>query len=115
MGRALGLLVGYALDEALGDPRRLHPVAGFGQLATAVERRSYRDSRGAGVVHTVLLVGGAVALGAAGPQGTLATAACTWAVLGGRSLRREAESVHARLAAGDLVAAREQVTRAGRP
>jgi adenosylcobinamide-phosphate synthase len=110
VGRALGLVIGYALDEALGDPRRLHPVAGFGQLATALERRTYADSRRAGVFHTALLVGGAVALGAAGPQGTLTTALCTWTVLGGRSLRREAESVGARLAAGDLVAARERVT-----
>ena len=35
MGRSAGvaLLAGVALDEALGDPARLHPVAGFGAAA----------------------------------------------------------------------------------
>ena len=28
---AVGLLCGFALDAALGDPRRWHPVAGFGR------------------------------------------------------------------------------------
>jgi adenosylcobinamide-phosphate synthase len=38
------------------------------------------------------------------------TALATWTVLGGRSLEREAMLVHRRLAAGDLPAARDQVT-----
>ena len=32
---ALGLLLGYAADLALGDPRRYHPVAGFGRIKEA--------------------------------------------------------------------------------
>ena len=37
--RAVGLGLGVALDRVLGDPRRLHPVAGFGRVAQALERR----------------------------------------------------------------------------
>jgi adenosylcobinamide-phosphate synthase len=35
---ALALLAGFALDRALGDPRRAHPVAGFGALEQAAFR-----------------------------------------------------------------------------
>ncbi|GAB4007239.1 cobalamin biosynthesis protein [Nocardioides ultimimeridianus] len=110
MSRALGLLLGYAADRVLGDPRRLHPVAGFGTLAGAVERRTYADDRASGVVHTALLVGGAVAAGRLLPRTTTTTALATWAVLGGRSLEREAMAVHAHLAAHDLPAARRRLT-----
>jgi adenosylcobinamide-phosphate synthase len=108
--RALGLALGYALDRLLGDPARLHPVAGFGRLAGTVERRTYADSRAAGVLHTALLVGGVTALGRAVPERTLAVAACTWAVLGGRSLASEARAVHDLLTRDDLPGARERLT-----
>jgi adenosylcobinamide-phosphate synthase len=111
--RAAGLLLGYAADRGLGDPLRGHPVAGFGNVANAVEDRLYADSRARGVAHTVLLVGGTVALGVAVERRAprlLATAVATWAVLGGRSLEREAVAVHAQLAAGDLPAARQRLT-----
>jgi adenosylcobinamide-phosphate synthase len=115
--RAAGLLLGFAADRLLGDPRRGHPVAGFGTVAARLEQVLYADSRPRGAVHTVVLVGGAVALGAAAERAatgpatrTLLTAAATWAVLGGRSLEREATAVHRRLAADDLPAARQRLT-----
>lgn len=112
--RAAGLLLGYTADRLLGDPPRFHPVAGFGTTATALEHRLYADSRARGVAHTALLVGGAVALGVVvdrrGPWGAAVTAVATWAVLGGRSLEREALAVHAHLAAHDLPAARQRLT-----
>lgn len=112
---ALGLALGYALDSVLGDPRRLHPVAGFGRLAKGLEQRTYADRRLAGVLHVGLLVGAAAGSGAVLERGAtpsrrvLATAAATWAVLGGRSLRREARIVAAHLLADDLPAARLQI------
>ncbi|MBZ5736550.1 cobalamin biosynthesis protein [Nocardioides mangrovi] len=112
-GRALGLALGFAADRLLGDPRRGHPVALFGSTAAAVERRLYADSRARGVAHTTLLVGGAVALGAVAERRlppVLATAVATWAVLGGRSLEREASAVGAHLDGGDLPAARRRLT-----
>ena len=114
--RAAGLLLGYAADRLLGDPRRFHPVAGFGRAADALEHRLYADARVAGAVHTGLLVGGAVVLGSAVEPGgsrplarTLLTAAATWVVLGGRSLEREATAVGTRLADEDLPAARRRL------
>lgn len=114
-----GLVLGFVADRLLGDPRRFHPVAGFGRTAAALERLTYADRRAAGIVHVTLLVGGSAvagrlatraARGRGGAAETLLTAACTWSVLGGRSLEREALAVHAHLAADDLPAAREQVT-----
>ena len=85
-------------------------MAGFGRAGRALERHTWADRRGPGVLHVAVLAGGAVALGRLLPQGTLGTAACTWVVLGGRSLGREAAAVHAHLVRDDLPAAREQVT-----
>ncbi|WP_193607988.1 cobalamin biosynthesis protein [Nocardioides lijunqiniae] len=105
-----GLVLGYVADAALGDPRRGHPVAGFGRLAGALERRTYADRRAPGVLHVALLVGGAAVLGRVAGRGTLVTAAATWAVLGGRSLDREAAAVQALLEAGRLPDARQRLT-----
>jgi adenosylcobinamide-phosphate synthase len=111
-----GLVGGYVLDQLLGDPRRRHPVAGFGVLAGWLERRTYADSRAAGAAHVTLLVGGAIGLGVLLQRPAwrpttrfLITTAATWTVLGGRSLLREAELVAAQLGADDLPAARLQV------
>ncbi|MEU2299190.1 cobalamin biosynthesis protein [Streptomyces antibioticus] len=112
-GAALGLLG----DLLLGDPRRGHPVAGFGRAAGAVERVLWRDHRGWGALHTLVCAGGAVALGAAAsravrssPTGSVAlTAAATWAVVGGTSLAREARAVGHALETGDVDAARARL------
>lgn len=111
---AAGIVAGYALDVLLGDPRRFHPVAGFGQAASALERRIYAPGRGAGVAFTALAVGAPVAAGVALAVGTrrwplargAAVAVATWAVLGGRTLRREARVMAGHLKQDDLEAAR---------
>ena len=108
--RAAGLLIGFLADAALGDPRRGHPVAGFGVLASRLERTTYRDARLAGAVHVALLVGGTVALGRVlGRGGVPATALATWVVLGGTSLTREGGALAAEIDAGDLSAARRRL------
>jgi len=116
--RPIGLLLGYAADLVLGDPRRWHPVAGFGRAAAASERRTYRDSRVAGALHTGALVAVTMTAGAVADHVTrdrplarmTLTAAATWAVLGGRALRREAAVVAGHLESGDLPAARRRIT-----
>lgn len=116
--RALGLALGFGFDRLLGDPRRGHPVALFGRVAAALERRTYADSVGAGAVHVGLLVGatgtGAALVGSCARRHPVAevvwTAAVTWTVLGGHSLEREAAAVAAHLDRADLEAAREQVS-----
>jgi len=111
---ALGLLAGALADAAFGDPRRGHPVAGFGRLAAALESRVWRPSRLAGTGYAVVLVG-AVGAGAfladsrlrARPAGrALLVGTVTWAALGGRSLARAALDVAGAVRAGDLEAAR---------
>ncbi len=117
LATAAGLALGAAADVLLGDPRRLHPVAGFGTVAAALERRTWRDSRVAGTGYAAVLVGGTGALGAGLDRVTrgrpaarvLVTAAVTWAVLGGTSLGRAARDVYVPLVAGDLPAARERL------
>ena len=116
--RPAGLLLGYLADLAFGDPRRHHPVAGFGRVALLGERTLYADRRSAGAVQVGVLVGSTVAIGMAAERvlrdrplvRTLLTAAGTWAVLGGRSLRAEAAAVGSLLERGDLAAARIQIT-----
>jgi adenosylcobinamide-phosphate synthase len=109
-----GLALGAAADLLLADPRRGHPVAGFGQLAAALERRVWRDDRAAGAAYAGGLVAATAALGIALDRGTrhrpvartAVTAAVTWTVLGGTSLGRAASTLQRHLADGDLPAAR---------
>ncbi|KQU57262.1 cobalamin biosynthesis protein CobD [Rhodococcus sp. Leaf278] len=114
--RAIGLLVGYGLDRVFADPKRWHPVAGFGTTALHVERALYRDNRAAGVVHAVLLVGSMTAFGVGssrsaarlgGPAETVLVAAATWAALGGTSLSRVGGHMADLLDSEDLVGGRE--------
>lgn len=120
---AVGLILGFCADRVLGDPRRWHPVAGFGRLAQVVEQRLYPGEQ-TGSAPAAVAVRGAVAVGglvgaaallgrldrAAGRARPLVIAALTWAVLGGRSLEREGGAMAALLRAGDLAGARRRVT-----
>lgn len=114
---AVGLALGYLADRVFGDPRRGHPVAAFGVAASWLEARCYADRQTAGLLHAGTLIGAATVLGA-GLERLIAnrsaaivitTAAATWAVLGGRSLSREAATVAQHLATGQLASARSQV------
>lgn len=105
---ATGLLLGFALDRVFADPARLHPVAGFGSAATALESVTYADRRCAGVLHEVVAVGAVVALGVALRRGGVTvTALATWTVLGGRSLARTGRLMAQRLEHDDIDGARE--------
>ena len=111
---AAGLTLGVLADELLGDPRRGHPVAGFGAAATALERRLYRDTKQAGGQYTLACVLPVLATAALAERRTatrptaraLAIAAATWTVIGGRSLRRIGSALAADLARDDIDAAR---------
>jgi adenosylcobinamide-phosphate synthase len=109
---AAALLAGWLGDRLLGDPGRFHPVAGFGRIAGALERRIWRPSRSAGVLHAGALVG-AAAVAAAAVDGALPTRAraafralVVWATLGGRSLERAAIALADSVATGELERAR---------
>jgi adenosylcobinamide-phosphate synthase len=109
--RVVGVLAGYLADLVLADPRRGHPVAGFGAAAAAVERVTYRDTRIAGAAHVVVLVGAVSLLGSAvqrdarrrGPRWSVAaTAVATWIALGGASLARTGLAVSDLLSRDDV-------------
>jgi adenosylcobinamide-phosphate synthase len=108
------LVAGVAADWVVGDPRRWHPVAGFGSVAAALERRWWRPSRSAGVAYATVLVGGAAVVVAAADRGLvrrpvarmLLTGLVTWASLGGRSLAEAGRQLAAAIRNGDLEQAR---------
>ena len=115
---AAGLALGAAADLLLADPRRGHPVAGFGSAAASLERLVWRDSRAAGAAYAAACVGAAAGLGTAAHRctagrplaRTAVTAAATWAVLGGTSLDRAATVMAGHLQDGDLAAARAHLS-----
>jgi adenosylcobinamide-phosphate synthase len=115
--RPLGLALGVLADAVFADPRRGHPVAGFGRAAAALEARLYADDVRRGAVFTGVAVAGPVVTGVLVQRvtrrrpvlGTLAMAAATWAVLGGTTLAREGQSMASSLEAGDVPAARHRL------
>jgi len=108
----VGLAGGIGLDALLGDPRRGHPVAGFGSVAARAEQALHRDSRVVGAVYALGLTGATALAGhLVGRPGnpllrTAVTTAATWSVIGGTTLRREALGIQRLLDAGDLEGAR---------
>jgi adenosylcobinamide-phosphate synthase len=117
---ALLCLGAVLLDRQWGEPRRWHPLVGFGDLARRVETLVYgppelnapiRRARGViavmalllpitvatGLLAWIPLFGWGVALGA------------LYLAIGARSLAEHAEAVAAALQAGDLPLAREKV------
>lgn len=116
----LKLAAGLLADRLLGEPRRWHPLVGFGRLAKAIERGLRHEGAGAlpqqacGLLAWMLAVlpwaGLALWLRGLHPAAHwVVDIALLWFALGGRSLVEHGEAVAAPLAAGDLAAARERV------
>ncbi|MBF0283811.1 MAG: cobalamin biosynthesis protein [Magnetococcales bacterium] len=120
---ASALLSGLLLDAGLGEPKRWHPLAGFGRLATAVEKATRRGGaddappwtlRLRGAAAWLALVGGLTGLlwtikphdGAAGWLGDVLL---LYLAVGGKSLAQHGEAVRTALAGGDLEEARRRV------
>jgi adenosylcobinamide-phosphate synthase len=122
MTTALLAAIGVALDAALGEPRRWHPLVGFGAAAKRLERRMLASpgliqrpvaARLAGVGAVAALVVPPVAFVAAASVtgvGPVVDVAVLYLALGARSLGEHAAAVAEPLAMGDLAAARERVT-----
>lgn len=115
------LLAGLALDRLFGEPRRWHPLVGFGRWATAIETRFNTAAglgsgrpRVRGLLAWLLAVSGWVALcitlRAIGPTtGWIVDSLLLYFAIGARSLAEHAEAVAAPLANGDLPEARRKV------
>ena len=118
MTSGLLLCAGVLLDLLLGEPRRWHPLVGFGRLASALQRRLNRNGQGSrpmGVLAWALAVLPLTALAAGLAQlplvGELFAVLALYAALGLRSLHEHAQPIAAALRAGDLPAARAAVGR----
>ena len=114
---ALLVAAALLLDALLGEPRRLHPLAGFGRLAVWLEARFNLDGRGRrlhGAAALALLVVPGVALAGWLQQqpgvGALFSALVLYAAIGLNSLHQHAEPVATALARDDLDAARAGVS-----
>lgn len=108
------------LDVLLGEPKRAHPLVGFGRWAQWLADHLYRDQRAAGVLAWALAVLPWVGVAAFvqwalwqwSPWAAAAWAALAlYAALGLRSLGEHAQAVASALARQDLPAAREAVGR----
>jgi len=112
---ALILLAALALDAVLGEPRRFHPLIGFGHLAQKVEQRCYAASRIRGAIATLLLITPFTLLAMV----TLLLPWTPWHVafdivllyltIGWNSLEAHAKAVRAALIANNLPEARRRV------
>lgn len=122
----LAAWAGVLLDQWLGEPRRWHPLVGFGTLASAVERRFNRPGprwrqRAVGLLACIALVVGpaaAVALAIdaasriAGPWlGWCLHVLALYAALGARSLEQHIAPIATALSCGDLALARTLTAR----
>ncbi|SDX00771.1 adenosylcobinamide-phosphate synthase CbiB [Marinobacter mobilis] len=115
---ACGLAV--AFDRWFGEPRRWHPLVGFGTLAGVVERRLNQPT-GSGIARggLALLLVTALPMTVAlmlqwllpEPWLTLAGALVLWLAMSLRGLAEHGEAVAEPLAVGALERAREQVGR----
>jgi adenosylcobinamide-phosphate synthase len=111
--------VAWMLDRVLGEPRRLHPLVGFGRLAASAERALLREpdadsvKRVKGVLAVLLLLAPlAFAAGwhASLPYiGAVIEILALYLALGGRSLEQHGNAVADALAAGDIAAARTRL------
>ncbi len=108
------------LDRFLGEPRRFHPLVGFGRLAEALERRLYGGSitpvarrvRGALAVAILLVPLALVAavLAALPDVGVVFSVVALYFALGLRSLHDHARPVAEALRAGNEAEARARVS-----
>jgi adenosylcobinamide-phosphate synthase len=104
--RATAVALGLLADGVLGEPpAAVHPVAGFGRAMQTVERRTYADTRAAGVVHAAA----GILVGAAAGRTVGSTAVATYTAVAGRALGDAASAVGDALAAGDLERARARL------
>lgn len=114
------LLAAVALDAFYGEPKRWHPLVGFGRWVSWIEQRLWQDKTGnrrCGIVAVAVVLGSAllaaVVITSLFCDSTLLSSVMATFVLyvciAPRSLREHAEAVAAPLAVGDLQTAREKL------
>ena len=121
MSVALLVALALALDYLLGEPRRYHPLVGFGRLVDAIELRLNRTTATQmdGVLGWLLAVAPLVLLAwmvdgwlqNAGLIYLLWSVVVLYLAIGWRSMIEHAEAVSAPLLRGDIEAARAAVAK----
>ena len=123
MEQAISLLAALILDWSLGEPRRFHPLCGFGVVAGCIEKLFYNDDPSAISSPIMMRLRGCAALALTLAPFMLAIALLTalgritmfvdvislYFALGARSLTQHAAAVQAALEKGDLNEARRAV------
>ena len=114
---AVPMGLALVLDRLLGEPRRCHPLVGFGRYAAAVERlcRRLGSNRAVGLAAWSLAVLPWVALaGSLHAEGGWLRlgldVGLLYLAVGGRSLAEHARAIAVPLAAGDLATARTKLS-----
>lgn len=122
MMAALIMSAAVVLDWLLGEPRRFHPLAGFGRLATLIEQQFYgnarlsppaRRARGVLALCALLIPLTLLAVWCAAVPifGMLFSVGTLYFALGHRSLHDHARAVVRGLRAGDEAGARNAAAR----
>ncbi|WP_448100037.1 adenosylcobinamide-phosphate synthase CbiB [Luteibacter jiangsuensis] len=117
MTPTLGMPVALLLDAILGEPRRYHPLVGFGRFAAWLETKAYADARVAGgfawCMAVLVPVGVFCVLRAALPAAVVFAldVSLAYVAVGRRSLGDHARPIARALSDGDLAAARRAVGR----
>ncbi|HEY4293151.1 adenosylcobinamide-phosphate synthase CbiB [Luteibacter sp.] len=117
MTTALAMLAALLLDAALGEPRRFHPLVGFGWFAGTLEKRVYADWRLAGMaawcIAVLVPIGLLCLLRAVLPRAVVfvVDVLVAYFALGRRSLGEHARPVARALIEGDIDGARDAVGR----
>ncbi len=112
MTSALILPLALALDAWLGEPRRFHPLIGFGWLAQALEARLWGDAIWRGTLGLLLLILPFTLIAlliAPWPGSPALDLLLLYFAIGWRSLGEHAGRVRDALAVGDLAQARQAV------
>lgn len=113
----LSLITGITLDHLLGEPRRWHPLVGFGRVAAAIEQRlndtrlHVAQRRRRGVFAVVVAVLPATLLAYWLGHATLLAALLLYLCLGRRSLHAHLVPIATALERHDLAEARTLVAR----
>jgi adenosylcobinamide-phosphate synthase len=110
----LMVMAAVLLDRLLGEPRSFHPLAGFGHLASTVERQVYRANHLSGLlavfIAVIPLVFFAYLLQRVAVFGTLFSILVLYFSIAPRSLAEHAERVSNAFSAEDMPAARQAVS-----
>ena len=119
MSTLLAAPLGLLLDRVFGEPRRFHPLVGFGMLAAMAEGALRREPDGdavkriKGVLAVVVLLtpiaAAAQVLASLPVAGGGIEVLLLYLALGARSLEEHGKAVAEALAGGDIAAARAKV------